>query len=200
MAYPTSDYPGGYDSFPDPDTTLDGTPLHSDLHESHNDAIEKIQAELGLTPSSSWATVSARLDAQFGPVRARKHRDGLSVGSTGTTLLFGGSATGTLIESHADIPFTTDGTNGYWTATNAGTYSVVMHFYGSGSLTGAIANFIIAGGTTQIPTAGGAVRNQATVIRYLDAATTIAFSFTHTTGSARTLDVCRFEITRLTPS
>lgn len=57
-----SSYPSGYDSFSSPGTNLSSTPLHSDMHDDMIDAMEAVQAELGLSPSGSDATVAARLD------------------------------------------------------------------------------------------------------------------------------------------
>lgn len=57
-----SSYPSGYDSFSSPGANLSSTPLHSDMHDDMIDAMEAVQAELGLSPSGSDATVAARLD------------------------------------------------------------------------------------------------------------------------------------------
>lgn len=58
-----SSYPGGYDVLPNPSANLSGPPLHSTIENSQKDAIEAIQAELGLTPSGADATVAATLAA-----------------------------------------------------------------------------------------------------------------------------------------
>lgn len=58
----TTNYPGGYDSFDDPGTNLDNPP-HDQLHIDLNDAVEAVQAELGLNPRGSFSTVRARLEA-----------------------------------------------------------------------------------------------------------------------------------------
>lgn len=58
---PTS-YPGGYDAFSNPgagDAMF--SPSHSAQHANVNDAVEAIQAELGLSPSGAEATVTAAL-------------------------------------------------------------------------------------------------------------------------------------------
>ena len=68
-----SDYPGGLDSF---DTiaadkkTSDavGGRTHRQMHNDLGDAIEAVQAELGVNPSGSAATVVARLDAAEGRI------------------------------------------------------------------------------------------------------------------------------------
>jgi len=61
-------YPTGYDAF----TTISGTDTtstsvggktHRAMHNDVNDSVEAIEAELGLAPSGSDATVTARLDA-----------------------------------------------------------------------------------------------------------------------------------------
>lgn len=63
-----SAYPGAYDSFNNP-SDADGDNLdtpgveHDEQHANANDAIEAVQAELGLHPSGSSLTVRARLDA-----------------------------------------------------------------------------------------------------------------------------------------
>ena len=62
-----SSYPGGYDVFtnPTPTTPLNeaGDLAHDVQHASVNDAVEAIQAELGLDPAGAAATVAARLSA-----------------------------------------------------------------------------------------------------------------------------------------
>lgn len=60
---PTS-YPGSLDSFSNPSSSSklnDSGVVHSDQHANANDAIEAIEAELGLNPKGSSATVAARL-------------------------------------------------------------------------------------------------------------------------------------------
>ncbi len=60
-----SSYPGGYDAFSNPTSTdnLDSVTVpHAAQHGNANDAIEAIEAELGLNPSGSQATVRARID------------------------------------------------------------------------------------------------------------------------------------------
>lgn len=60
---PPSSYPGGLDSFVNP-TSADALddPPHDEQHANANDAMEAVQAELGLNPAGSQATVRARLD------------------------------------------------------------------------------------------------------------------------------------------
>ena len=61
-----SAYPGGLDSFTNPvstDLTNSVTVPHATQHADLNDAVEAIQAELGLNPSGASATVVARLGA-----------------------------------------------------------------------------------------------------------------------------------------
>lgn len=62
-----SAYPTGYDAFTNPagsdPLNTSGAKLHSTQHGQVNDAIEAIEAELGLSPSGSEATVAARLTA-----------------------------------------------------------------------------------------------------------------------------------------
>lgn len=61
-----SNYPAGLDSFPTvgPATPMDDPGAEHDvLHNGMADAIEAMQAELGLTPSGAYDTVAARLDA-----------------------------------------------------------------------------------------------------------------------------------------
>lgn len=52
-------YPAGFDTLPDPSSNLSGPPLHSTIHNSVNDVVEAIEAELGLNPSGVAATVAA---------------------------------------------------------------------------------------------------------------------------------------------
>lgn len=59
-----SAYPGALDNFPT--TRVDETPMattHAADHDNANDAINKIEAELGVNPSGALATVVARLNA-----------------------------------------------------------------------------------------------------------------------------------------
>jgi hypothetical protein len=62
-----SAYPTGYDAFTNPagsdPLNTSGAKLHSTQHGQANDAIEAIEAELGLSPSGSEATVADRLTA-----------------------------------------------------------------------------------------------------------------------------------------
>lgn len=63
-----SSYPGAADSFgapagSDPQSTPVGGRTHSQSHTDLGDAVEAIEAELGLNPSGAAATVAARLDA-----------------------------------------------------------------------------------------------------------------------------------------
>jgi hypothetical protein len=62
-----SAYPGGLDSFTNP-TSTDGLdlPPHADQHADANDAIEAIQATLGVDPQGAYDTVAERLDAGGG--------------------------------------------------------------------------------------------------------------------------------------
>lgn len=59
----TTSYPGAYDAFAAPGANLSDTPNHDDMHIDVQDAVEAIEAELGLNPSGSAATVAARLNA-----------------------------------------------------------------------------------------------------------------------------------------
>ena len=58
-------YPSGLDAFTNPTgtDTLDSVSVpHATQHININDAIEAVQAELGLLPKGAYATVRARLD------------------------------------------------------------------------------------------------------------------------------------------
>lgn len=69
-----SAYPGGLDNFPT--TRADGTATptnHPTDHNDANDAINKIEAELGITPSGPFSTVAARL--AFSGARVRLAAD-----------------------------------------------------------------------------------------------------------------------------
>jgi hypothetical protein len=57
----TTSYPGGFDAFAAPGTNLSSTPNHDDMHIDVQDAVEAIQAELGLNPSGTFSTVAVRL-------------------------------------------------------------------------------------------------------------------------------------------
>lgn len=59
-----TNYPSGLDAFSNPLSTNklnDAGVIHSEQHTNANDAIEAIEAELGLNPKGSSATVAARL-------------------------------------------------------------------------------------------------------------------------------------------
>lgn len=59
-----TNYPGALDALTNPTSTDNmATVSHSAQHTNANDAIEAIQAELGINPAGSEATVVARLDA-----------------------------------------------------------------------------------------------------------------------------------------
>jgi hypothetical protein len=59
-----TNYPGSLDNFVNPtasDTLNSATVPHADQHANLNDAVEAIQTELGINPSSSFLTVDARI-------------------------------------------------------------------------------------------------------------------------------------------
>lgn len=85
-----TNYPGSYDSFPAPGTNLSSTPNHDDMHIDVQDAVEAVQAELGLNPRGSSATVAARLTAIEG-------RNGASVSRVATAQSVGAGATADVI-------------------------------------------------------------------------------------------------------
>lgn len=59
-----SSYPGGLDSFTNPTAgNPQNSPSHSAQHANANDAIEAIQAELGLTPSGGFDDVADRIQS-----------------------------------------------------------------------------------------------------------------------------------------
>src|SRR5687768_6962150 len=66
----SSSYPSGFDAFDDPGGNLSGPPLHSDMHKHLNDAVEKMQAEMGTSPSGAAATIAARFTAISANVQA----------------------------------------------------------------------------------------------------------------------------------
>ncbi len=56
-------YPGAIDSFVNPtDTDTLASPPHDGQHADANDAVEAVEAELGINPRGAFATVRARLD------------------------------------------------------------------------------------------------------------------------------------------
>lgn len=62
---PTS-YPAAFDAFSNPTSSdnLDSISVpHAAQHTNVNDAVEAIQAELGLDPAGGYTTVRARLEA-----------------------------------------------------------------------------------------------------------------------------------------
>lgn len=70
----TTAYPTGLDALTNPvAANATTTPSHAAQHSDANDAIEAIEAELGLSPSSTFATVRARLDVVPEVVNARTY-------------------------------------------------------------------------------------------------------------------------------
>lgn len=119
-----SSYPSGYDSFSSPGTNLSSTPLHSDMHDDMIDAMEAVQAELGLSPSGSDATVAARLD----------RLDGLG--------LLGVKARATIATAQTGITTVEDLTNlsVSWSAVSSRLYRITWKF----RITGTAANDLAA--------------------------------------------------------
>lgn len=60
----TTSYPGGLDSYsrPNPTDPLNSPYSHATMHDDIFDAVEAIEAELGVNPSGSFTTVKDRLD------------------------------------------------------------------------------------------------------------------------------------------
>lgn len=119
-----SSYPSGYDSFSSPGANLSSTPLHSDMHDDMIDAMEAVQAELGLSPSGSDATVAARLD----------RLDGLG--------LLGVKARATIATAQTGITTVEDLTNlsVSWSAVSSRLYRITWKF----RITGTAANDLAA--------------------------------------------------------
>jgi hypothetical protein len=63
----TTNYPGGFDTFPAHGATMDVAPTHENGHLNMEDSIEAMQIEFGLDPSGASSTVRARLDSIDGP-------------------------------------------------------------------------------------------------------------------------------------
>jgi hypothetical protein len=91
-----SSYPGALDNLAT--TRADDTPMfttHANDHNDANDALNKIEAELGINPSGTSATVAARLTAivarldEIQPVAP----DSYSVTNTSTDRVIDGSST-----------------------------------------------------------------------------------------------------------
>lgn len=59
-----SAYPGGLDTFTTTyvDSTVSAT-THKNVHNDENDAINKVEAELGINPSGAYATVALAIAA-----------------------------------------------------------------------------------------------------------------------------------------
>jgi hypothetical protein len=68
-------YPAAYDAMSAPAASLSGPPLHSAMHTQINQVLAALEAELGLDPSGTFATVRARLDA-LSPPGAKRVRLG----------------------------------------------------------------------------------------------------------------------------
>ena len=58
-----TNYPSDFDNFPAHGAQMDDTPTHDDAHVDLEDAVEAIQAELGLNPAGAEDTVSERIAA-----------------------------------------------------------------------------------------------------------------------------------------
>lgn len=86
-----SAFPGGLDNFATNRT--DGTAMvttHPADHNDANDALNKIEAELGINPSGSYSTVLARLDALTTSIAATTQ--------SGTTYTLALADAGTVVE------------------------------------------------------------------------------------------------------
>ena len=89
-----TNYPNGYDSLTNPTgTDALSSPAHASQHADANDAIEAIQATLGLNPEGAYANVDARLDALVtdAAAAASSYADASSA-SAGSALASAGSA------------------------------------------------------------------------------------------------------------
>lgn len=124
-----TNYPGALDSFTNPtanDTLNSATVPHADQHANANDAIEAIQATLGINPQGGSATVVARLNALDATVASKV----ASVGSGSTAITIGGTATAPTIAvatasvSTAGVVQLTDSTSSTSTTTAATPASV----------------------------------------------------------------------------
>ncbi|MBK9181426.1 MAG: hypothetical protein IPM45_18090 [Acidimicrobiales bacterium] len=141
----TTAYPGALDALTNP-TAADPlhSPSHSAQHANANDAIEAIQAELGVAPSGAYATVAARFTAEVAaPVTAHG-----TVGATETVSAATGLHTLTLDEA---LTLT-------WADLAAGR-SWVLDFTQDGSGGNSItwpAGIKWAGGTPTLPTTAAA--------------------------------------------
>lgn len=58
-----TNYPTGYDLAVTVPATLDGTPLHSEMHDDDRDAIVAIETALGVSPADGFTDVKARVKA-----------------------------------------------------------------------------------------------------------------------------------------
>jgi len=84
-----SAYPGGLDSFPT--NRADGTVMATNHPGDHNnlaDAVNKIEATLGVDPQGSFATVVARLDGGSQPLKTRIFTVAAADVADGPTLLY----------------------------------------------------------------------------------------------------------------
>lgn len=124
-----SNYPGSLDSLTNPtaaDTLNSATVPHADQHANANDAIEAIEATLGINPQGGSATVVARLNALDGTVSGKV----ASVGTGSTAITIGGTATAPTVAvasgstSTAGVVQLTDSTSSTSTTTAATPNSV----------------------------------------------------------------------------
>lgn len=76
-----SSYPSGLDAMPTNHTASESETGHPGVHNDLADAINKIEAELGLLPKGNFATVRARLDS---PEWLMASRDGVLAVAAGT--------------------------------------------------------------------------------------------------------------------
>ena len=82
-----SSYPAGLDTISVPGANLSGPPLHSTVHDEVKDAIEAIEATLGINPQGGSATVVARLNAIVGSKVLQVVNTQTGAVATGTTTI-----------------------------------------------------------------------------------------------------------------
>lgn len=156
----TTAYPAGLDSFtnPTPASNLNDVPvLHSSLHSNVNDAVEAIEAELGLNPRGASATVKARLDALDTTVAAKALASRTISAGTGLT---GGGDLSTNRTLAVDLEYLQDSVASMLTA---GTNVTLSYNDAAGTLT------INASGGSSGPVFGYQKLSAASAVRMFDA-------------------------------
>lgn len=182
-------YPSGLDSFSNPvSTDLLTNPSHADQHTNANDAIEAIEAELGINPSASDSTVAARLTP--GCLQATRSTSVQSVPEATTTIIFNSITN----EDDENGEITLNTSTGVVTINRTGWYHIEASILLSGGTTGYRALSLAKNGTDQmatnrkLPNATIAHTVEVSKTLKLTATDTIEITLFHNNGSNLSVD------------